>query len=441
MTYSIKTAVAAILAGGMVAAPALAKPMVLTNAKVHTVNAKAPSAEAVAIDDNGVILAVGSEEQALGAAGKDADVVDLKGMMLLPGFQDAHMHLIEAGVNEILCEFEPFDKLEDTLATIEDCMKSSKTEWVLGSGVSITNLLDQSDNPIALLDKISPDRPVLILDDIGHGAWANSVAMHAAGYDVMTSDPPGGIILRNAKTGKPNGIVLENAQQKFDSLSLAVRNVRRGEIVGRVKVICMPAFATYWLIPKLSRFVNRYADVTLTITPPTDDDPFRDPSVDVAIMFGRPRWPHLDVRLLKQMELFPVCSPVLLSGEHKIRRSSDLLRHVLLDDPEQTHWIEWFALIGNASAKEARRLCFTDFNHNLAAARAGLGITLGDNLTTAEDLANGTLVRPLKEALRPQNNAYYILAPSGGVMSKPAQAFLEWLTAETTRTEMPSMTA
>ncbi|CAN7322144.1 amidohydrolase [Aminobacter sp. LjRoot7] len=219
MTYSIKTAVAAILAGGMVAAPALAKPMVLTNAKVHTVSAKAPSAEAVAIDDDGVIIAVGSEEEALAAAGKDADVVDLEGMMLLPGFQDAHMHLIEAGVNEILCEFEPFDTLDDTLATVKDCMKSSKTEWVLGSGVSMTNLLDQSDNPIALLDKISPERPVLILDDIGHGAWANSAAMHAAGYDTLASDPPGGIILRNAKTGKPNGVVLENAQQKLRNLA------------------------------------------------------------------------------------------------------------------------------------------------------------------------------------------------------------------------------
>lgn len=219
MTYSIKTAAAAILAGGMVATPALAKPMVLTNAKVHTANRGSPTAEAAAIDDDGVIIAVGSEEEALAAAGKDADVVDLHGMMLLPGFQDAHMHLIEAGVNEILCEFEPFDKLGDTLATVEDCMKSSKTEWVLGSGVSMTNLLDQSDNPIALLDKISPDRPVLILDDIGHGAWANSAAMRAAGYDTLVSDPPGGIILRNAKTGKPNGVVLENAQQKLRNLA------------------------------------------------------------------------------------------------------------------------------------------------------------------------------------------------------------------------------
>lgn len=221
MTYgAIKTAVAAILAGGMLTAPAaLAKSMVLTNAKIHTVNRNSPTAEAVAIGDDGVILAVGTQEQALAAAGKDADVVDLGGMMVLPGFQDAHMHLIEAGVNESLCEFEPFDKLDGTLATVEDCMKSSKTEWVLGSGVSMTNLLDQSDNPIALLDKISPDRPVLILDDIGHGAWANSAAMHAAGYDTIAADPPGGIILRNAKTGKPNGVVLENAQQKLRNLA------------------------------------------------------------------------------------------------------------------------------------------------------------------------------------------------------------------------------
>lgn len=196
-----------------------AAPVVVTNAKIHTVNPSRASAQAIAVDDNGVILAVGTEEEALAAAGKQARVVDLRGMSVLPGFQDAHMHLIEAGVNEILCSFEPFDTLGNTLATVEDCMASSKTDWVLGSGVSMTNLLDQDDNPIALLDEMSPDRPVLILDDIGHGAWANSAAMRAAGYDVTDVNPSGGIILRNKKTGKPNGIVLENAQQRLRNLA------------------------------------------------------------------------------------------------------------------------------------------------------------------------------------------------------------------------------
>ncbi|WP_430440926.1 amidohydrolase [Shinella sp.] len=216
----MKTVFAVVLVAGVCMPSVIwAAPVVVTNAKIHTVNPSRASAQAIAIDDNGVILAVGTEEEALAAAGKQARLVDLRGMSVLPGFQDAHMHLIEAGVNEILCSFEPFDTLGNTLATVEDCMASSKTDWVLGSGVSMTNLLDQDDNPIALLDETSPDRPVLILDDIGHGAWANSAAMRAAGYDVADVNPSGGIILRNKKTGKPNGIVLENAQQRLRNLA------------------------------------------------------------------------------------------------------------------------------------------------------------------------------------------------------------------------------
>jgi len=198
--------------------PAIGASLVLTNAKIYTVNRAAPEAEAIAIDERGAIIAVGNKSNVLAAAGADAKVVDLGGRMVLPGFQDAHMHLIEAGLNEVLCEFEPFDDIDDTLATVEECLKSTKGEWVLGSGVSMTNLLDESDNPIALLDEIAPDRPVLILDDIGHGAWANSEAMRKAGYDRLQGNPPGGIILRNAK-GKPNGVVLENAQQKLRNLA------------------------------------------------------------------------------------------------------------------------------------------------------------------------------------------------------------------------------
>lgn len=198
---------------------ATAETLVLTNAKIHTVNADAPKAETIAISEDGIILAVGQEDQVLEVAGEDADVIDMNGRMILPGFQDAHMHLIEAGINEALCEFEPFDTLDNTLATVEDCVGQTQEGWIVGSGVSMTNLLDQSDNPIELLDEISADRPILILDDIGHGAWANSVAMAAAGYDRMESDPPGGILLRNKETGKLNGVLLENAQQKLRNLA------------------------------------------------------------------------------------------------------------------------------------------------------------------------------------------------------------------------------
>ncbi len=198
---------------------AVAQTTVVTNAKVHTMNAAAALADAVAIDGNGVIIAVGNKEAVLAKAGKGARVVDLGGKTLLPGFQDTHVHLVEAGVNSILCEFEPFASLEETGATVRDCASESKGEWILGSGVSMTNLLDETDDPVAVLDEISSDRPILILDDIGHGAWANSAALKAAGYDTIKGNPPGGIILRNKKTGAPNGIVLENAQQKLRNLA------------------------------------------------------------------------------------------------------------------------------------------------------------------------------------------------------------------------------
>jgi predicted amidohydrolase YtcJ len=214
----MRKALPALLLTAAMPSAALAQNMVLTNGAIHTVVRGQAVAEALAIDEDGIIIAVGTEDEVIAIAGRDAEIIDLDGMMVLPGFQDAHMHLIEAGVNQILCAFEPFDALEATLVAARDCVERSEAGWAVGSGVNMVNLLDQTDDPIGLLDEIAPDRPVLILDDIGHGAWANSAAMRAAGYDTLAGNPPGGIILRNAD-GRPNGVVLENAQQKLRNLA------------------------------------------------------------------------------------------------------------------------------------------------------------------------------------------------------------------------------
>lgn len=192
---------------------------VIRNAAIHTMASDGVEADAIAIDAKGIIVAVGKEADVLSKAGPDARVIDLGGKAVLPGFQDAHVHLVEAGVNGILCEFEPFATLKQTRQTIEACDVETEGEWVLGSGVSMPHLLDQTDDPVAVLDELVPDRPALILDDIGHGAWANSKALQAAGYDTIKGNPPGGIILRNPANGRPNGIVLENAQQKLRNLA------------------------------------------------------------------------------------------------------------------------------------------------------------------------------------------------------------------------------
>ncbi len=197
-----------------------AESLILENARIYTVDESRSWADALAIDENGLISAVGTSEAVKVQAKGNPIVIDLEGKMVLPGFQDVHLHAVEAGVNEILCLFEPFDTIKNLELTVLDCINEGDTgEWVLGSGVNMTYLLERHDNPVEILDKISPNRPVLILDDLGHGAWTNSLGLKAAGYNKMQDNPAGGIIIRNKKTGKPNGVVLENAQQKLRNLA------------------------------------------------------------------------------------------------------------------------------------------------------------------------------------------------------------------------------
>ncbi|MCF6433490.1 amidohydrolase [Leisingera sp. MMG026] len=205
----------ALLAGGAANADSL----VLTNASIYTVDEARSRAEALAIDEDGIITAVGSEAEVLAAADEDPEIVDLGGRMVLPGFQDIHLHAVEAGVNAVLCPFEAFDTLAGYKATVQGCAENGDTGvWVLGAGVNMVNLLELHSNPVTVLDEISPDRPVMILDDIGHGAWANSLALQAAGYDTAKDAANGNIILRGAD-GRPNGVVLENAPHNLRTLA------------------------------------------------------------------------------------------------------------------------------------------------------------------------------------------------------------------------------
>jgi predicted amidohydrolase YtcJ len=77
----------------------------------------------------------------------------------------------------------------------------------------MSELLSHDQLPLNIIDQAVPDRPVIVLDDLGHGAWLNSSAMEAVGYDTLQGDPPGGILVRDPDTGDLTGVVLENAQQ------------------------------------------------------------------------------------------------------------------------------------------------------------------------------------------------------------------------------------
>ncbi|MEM6328203.1 MAG: amidohydrolase, partial [Bacteroidota bacterium] len=200
--------------------PTADQAIVLINAAIYTVNPEQPWAEAIAFED-GIILAVGDEREVLEAAGPDAFVVDLEGRMAMPGVQDPHLHVLEAGINDDLCLLPSLASLSRYERLIQQCAEQQPGDgWVRAAGVATYALLEQRERPLDVLDRAVPDRPVLILDDLGHGAWANSRAFEAVGYTEASEDPPGGILHLDAATGRLSGIVLENAQQALRTASL-----------------------------------------------------------------------------------------------------------------------------------------------------------------------------------------------------------------------------
>lgn len=201
--------------------PAEAADTIYHNGSVLTINSTQPNAQAVAVK-NGIITAVGSNSEVLTLQGEQTQLIDLDGAMMLPGFQDPHLHVLEAGLNRNLCLVSPFASLDEYADEIWDCAQQQPdSPWVRAAGANMSNLLDQTEQlPIELLDEVIPDRPVIILDDLGHGAWANSLAFEAVGFDKLAGDPPGGILVRDPESGAFTGVVLENAQQALRTASL-----------------------------------------------------------------------------------------------------------------------------------------------------------------------------------------------------------------------------
>ena len=196
---------------------------ILNNAIVYTVDENNPIAEAIAIDENGFIVGVGTADNVT-AEFPTYSITDLNGQLVLPGFQDAHLHAVEAGINGQICYVSSEDGIENIPFYFDeaDCANGGAfggQGWIMGAGVDLDAIVaelaanESARYPIEVLDEIFPDIPVVILDQFGHGALANTAGMEAVGY-TTAQDPPGGQILRD-DDGEPIGIVTENAQQKL----------------------------------------------------------------------------------------------------------------------------------------------------------------------------------------------------------------------------------
>lgn len=210
---------AAVLALSItVAAPALAAPqagadMILTNARVYTVEARQPWAEAVAIED-GRIVAVGSAADVGKLRDADTRVVDLGGRLVLPAFGDAHVHPLFGGLSRSRCPLQDGKTIADYQALIAKCVAAAPGDGAIyGVGWSDALFPPNGIPRKELLDAVTTTRPLIFESVGGHTYWLNSRALAVANITRDTKDPPNGTIDRDPATGEPVGSLQEAAME------------------------------------------------------------------------------------------------------------------------------------------------------------------------------------------------------------------------------------
>jgi predicted amidohydrolase YtcJ len=203
------------LAGAPAAARAAANgknaaDLIVTGAKIHTVDAAMPAAQAFSVRD-GRFAYVGSLEGAMALRGPSTVMLDLSGSTVLPGLIDAHIHLTSVGMDLSQVDVFKLHSYDEVVARTVAFARTSPDTWILGDGWDQNLWPGKSFPTHQALSAALPDRPVALSRVDGHAVLANAKAMQIAGVGKTTPDPAGGRILRDAN-GDPTGVFVDTAQ-------------------------------------------------------------------------------------------------------------------------------------------------------------------------------------------------------------------------------------
>ncbi len=189
--------------------------LIITNAKVWTVEKGLPEAQAVAVLGDRIV-AVGSNADVEAWSSPHTTVVDAHGKLLLPGFNDSHVHFVSGGAQLDNPELNDAPSAEEFVRRIaEQAKKTPKGAWIDGGDWDETKWTPPNLPTKEMIDAVAPDNPVFLDRYDGHMALANSAALKLAGVTSATPNPRGGTIVRDAQ-GNPTGCLKDAAKGFVD---------------------------------------------------------------------------------------------------------------------------------------------------------------------------------------------------------------------------------
>ncbi len=229
--------------------------LIITNAKIWTVDASQPLAQAVAVLGDRIV-AVGSSAEVDAWRGPRTQVIDAAGKLLLPGFNDAHVHFVSGGEQLDNVQLKDVTNPQEFARRIGERAKiTPKGVWVLGGNWVETKWNPPNMPTKEMIDALTPDTPVFVSRYDGHMGLANSLALRLAGITAQTPDPPGGAIVRDAQ-GNPTGALKDAATDYIDKVVPPLSHDRRVKVVKRAL-----AYAASVGVTSVQHMVASYKDI------------------------------------------------------------------------------------------------------------------------------------------------------------------------------------
>ena len=188
--------------------------LVLLKGGIYTVDSQRSWAQAAAIDD-GVIVAVGTNEEIGAYIGNDTEVIDLEGRMAMPGIHDSHVHPLEGGYEQVYCNLWALQSVDEIVGALQACEGSQKGAWfnAVGLDLGVFGLIGPDKS---ILDGIAEDKYIFVDAEDGHAALVNDKVLELIGINAESLEPEDGIIERREGSREPNGTLRESSRDLAD---------------------------------------------------------------------------------------------------------------------------------------------------------------------------------------------------------------------------------
>lgn len=269
--------------------------------------------------------------------------------------------------------------------------------------------------------------------NVTHGAISHQIRALELSFNVPLFER-GGKRLRLTPQG---ALLLPAVMHAFAEIAAATAAMTRPATSGELRITCVPALLSFWMIPRLHRFTEQFPDVQLTLVASNDEAHLHSPDVDVCLLYGDGNWGDCWVKLWSRLELFPVVSPTLLNMR-PLRSVRDLRDHVMLHGDDGREWNTWLAAADATDLQRGRQHFMSDARLSTEGALHNQGVALGDTITAGSLIARGELIAPFDLTV-PANDAFFVACRNEVRAAPIVRVFIDWLFAALESDPMPEL--